>query len=486
VSGGWTLVADSTLHEQLFGHLFPGDNDEHGAIITAGVAQSPRGTRLLARELWLARDGIDYIPGKYGYRRLAPEFVNRAIRHCRDERLAYLAVHNHDGHDHVDFSPDDLRSHQRGYPALLDIARGQPVGALVLARNALAGDIWTPDRARRPIAETVVLGRRVQRIYPAPPPLPPGADHTFDRQARLFGDRGQYLLGRLKVGVIGCGGVGMILVALLARLGVGELVVVDPERIDPTNLPRLPDASTLDAMLPLHRLGLHALAERLAAPKIRRARRIARRANHTVTFHGIRGNVIDPNVAAHLLDCDFLFLAADSHQARRVFNAISHQYLIPGFQLGTKIPVDPASGAVGDIQSNVRLVLPQRGCLRCNQLISPARLQEEALTEQERKAQRYVDEVPAASVITFNALVAAQAATDFLLMNTGLTHDHATTAYLRYQPRKRTLTGVSPRRDLNCPDCGTATRSRRARGDERPLRLRQKGTRPEAKEPGTV
>ncbi len=473
MSGGWTLVVDSTLYDQLLGHLFPGDNDEHGAVIAAGVAHSPRGTRLLARELWLARDGIDYIPGKYGYRRLAPEFVNRAIRHCRDEQLAYLAIHNHGGRDHVDFSPDDLRSHQRGYPALLDIARGQPVGALVLARNALAGDIWTPDRARRPIAETVVLGRRIDRIYPLPPPLPPGADHTYDRQARLFGDRGQHLLGRLKVGVIGCGGVGMILVTLLARLGVGELVVVDPERIDPTNLPRLPDASTLDAMLPLHRLGLHALAERLAAPKVRRARRIAHRANRTVTFHGIRGNVIDADIAAHLLDCDFLFLAADSHQARRVFNAITHQYLIAGFQLGTKIPVDPNTGAVGDIQSNVRLVLPRRGCLRCNQLISPARLQDESLAEQEREAQRYVDEVPAASVITFNALVAAQAANDFLLMNTGLTHERATTAYLRFQPRRRTVTAVGPRRDANCKDCGTAARSRRGRGDTRALPLRE-------------
>lgn len=469
----WTLVADSALYEQLLAHLFPGDGDEHGAVITAGLAASTRGVRLLTRELWLAEDGVDYISGKRGYRRLSPEFVNRAIRHCRDEGLCYLAVHNHGGQNHVEFSDDDRRSHKRGYPALLDIARGQPVGALVLAHNALAGDIWTPDRARRPIAETSVIGRRIERIYPTPAPLPPGADHTYDRQARLFGDRGQHLLGRLKVGVIGCGGVGMMLVMLLARVGVGELVVIDPERIDPTNLPRLPDATGLDAMLPLRRLGLRALAESLATPKVRRARSIGRRANPHLSFQAIRGNVIDREVASALLDCDFVFLAADSHQARRVFNAITHQYLIPGIQAGTKIPVDPDTGQVGDIHSNVRLVLPQRGCLRCNQLISPARLQDESLAEHERDAQRYIKEVPAPSVITFNALTAAQATNDFLLMMTGLTHDHATTAYLRFQPRKRTLTAVSPRRDTNCRDCGNATRSRRARGDTRSLPLRE-------------
>jgi molybdopterin/thiamine biosynthesis adenylyltransferase len=467
-------VVEDALYRELLGHLFRDDFDEHGAVITAGVARTKRGTRLLARELRVARDGIDYVPGKYGYRRLTAGFVSETIRHCRDEQLAYLAIHNHGGRDHVEFSGDDLRSHERGYPALLDIARGQPVGALVVAPNALAGDIWTADRARRPIAETIAIGRTVERIYPAPPPLPPGADRTYDRQARVLGDRGQQLLGRLKVGVIGCGGVGMILVSLLARLGVGQLVVIDPERIEPTNLSRLPDSSRLDARLPLHQLGLHTLAERLALPKVRRARRIARRANPGVRFYGVRGNIIDNEAAAQLLDCDFLFLAADSHQARRVFNAITHQYLIPGIQLGTKIPVDRDTGEVGDIHSNVRLVLPQNGCLRCNGLISPTRLQEESLTARERNTQRYVDEVPAPSVITFNALTAAQATNDFLLMNTGLTEGDATTAFLRFQPRRRSLTGVSPRRDPDCRDCGMTGRSRLARGDARQLPVRQR------------
>lgn len=56
------------------------------------------------------------------------------------------------------------------------------------------------------------------------------------------------------------------------------------------------------------------------------------------------------------------------------------------------------SGAVGDIRTNVRLVLPSTGCLRCNKLISGARLQEESLGENERQRNRYVNEVPAPGV----------------------------------------------------------------------------------------
>src|SRR5260370_34259457 len=163
----WTATIEQPLYERLCGHLYPGDNDEHGAVIAAGIVTTKRGTRLLARDLFLAQDGVDFVPGVRGYRRLTPEFVRDQIRFCRDEKLAYLAIHNHGSDAAVEFSGDDNRSHERGYPALLDIS-GQPAGALGLAGNALAGDLWTPDRQRRPITETVVVGRNLRRLYPAP------------------------------------------------------------------------------------------------------------------------------------------------------------------------------------------------------------------------------------------------------------------------------------------------------------------------------
>jgi tRNA A37 threonylcarbamoyladenosine dehydratase len=468
----WTLVMDERLFAELITHLFPGDGDEHGAVIGAGVAESVRGTRLLARDLVIARDGIDFVPGRWGYRMLTPQFVSEQIRRCRDDNLVYLAIHNHGGRDYVEFSEPDNRSHERGYPALLDITDG-PVGALVFAENAVAGDIWTPDRARRSIKEAIIVGRNIKRLYPAPLPKPPKADNTFDRQARWFGDRGQHLLGQLKVGVIGAGGVGMPLIAQLARIGVGTIVGIDPERVEPTNLPRLPESRRLDAMMQLRRLKqLNALADRLSTRKVRLARRIAKRANPKVNFIGIATSVIEPAAATELTDCDFIFLAADQHLARMLFNTITHQYLIPGIQLGTRIDVDPDTGKVDDIRSNLRLVLPRRGCLRCNGLIDPAKIQDEAVGEAERQRNRYVDEVPAPSVITFNTRLAAEAVTDFMLMMGGMIEGTAPLDYLRYRPLLRRHEPVlGPSNKLTCKDCGAVAKSRRARGDRRTLPL---------------
>ena len=54
------------MYARLHTHLFPGDGDEHGAVILAGLAETEHGVRLLARELHFAKDGRDYVQGKRG------------------------------------------------------------------------------------------------------------------------------------------------------------------------------------------------------------------------------------------------------------------------------------------------------------------------------------------------------------------------------------------------------------------------------------
>jgi hypothetical protein len=475
----WQLVVPDSLWMELVAHLFPGDGDEHGAVIAAGVVRSARGVRLLARQLFVARDGIEFISSARAYRRLSPDFVNGRIRYCRDEQLAYMAVHNHSGSTSVGFSEPDMRSHERGYPALLDIARGVPVGALVLAREALAGDIWTPDGVRRPIGETVVIGRNLHRIYPRPAVAPPAAAQIDDRQARIYGAAGQALLSRLKVGVIGAGGVGLPIVSMLARLGVGHVVVIDPDRVDLSNLPRLPESTRLDAMDWLCRPGrpamLRALGRRLATSKVRLARRVAKRARRGIAIDALRTDVSNSHSANQLLDCDFLFLAADSHLARSVFNAVLFGGLVPGLQIGSKVTI-AQDGAVENIFSIVRPVTPDCGCLWCNQLINPIRLTEETLSDGVRAAQRYLphDDAPAPSVITLNAEGVARAVDHFMLAVTGLLRPIETEGdYRRFEVRSERLISELPRRDVNCPDCGLGAASLRARGDRAALPVRQ-------------
>jgi hypothetical protein len=478
--GPWRLVIPHSMHRALMQHLFPGDGDEHGATIAAGIAASPDGgVRLLARNLHLAVDGRDYVPGKRGYRMLRAPFIRDRVMECGAERLAYLAIHNHGGTDSVAFSSNDLRSHERGYPALLDIGRGVPIGALVFASQAVAGDIGLPGRERRELASATIVGQQLQRLFPERTNQKTTSRLMYDRQSRLFGDVGQALLRDAKVGIIGLGGVGSIVAQLLGRLGVGRFVLIDPDRIEITNLPRVVGATRWDARTffsgPRWPAWVRDGARRTATPKVAIARRVIHEANAGARVEAVFGDVLEPTNASKLLDCDYLFLAADTMRARLLFNAIVHQYLIPGVQAGAKVRVDRSTGKVLDVYSVVRRVMPDSGCLWCNGLINPAKLQEEGQSDEERRVQRYVEDasIIAPSVITLNAVAAAKSVDDFLFYLTGLVAEDAHGDYTRFHPMQRSVWHDRPRRDADCIECGHDQIARFARGDARRLPVLQ-------------
>lgn len=467
----WRLILPEGMNDRLQAQLFPGDGDEHGAVILAGVAISDRGLRLIGRELYLARDGIDYVAGERGYRMLRADFIRDCIIRARDQRLAYLAIHNHGGTTHVEFSGDDLASHERGYPALLDVARGMPVGALVFAREAVAGDLWFSGRRRASLSEAIIVGSR-RKVLTSSPPRPATKNERYDRQARLFGDAGQVMLRTARVGIIGLGGAGSILAELLGRLGVGNFVLADPDRAEPSNLPRLVGASPRDAVKS-SRVVSQSLARRLSSRKVDMAARNIRRANPGARVKLLE-DFLDQEAAGHFTDCDYIFLAADTMSARLLFNAVVHQYGIAGCQVGAKVPVNPNTGAVGDVFCVARPVTPESGCLVCNGLIDAAKLQEEATPKAQRERQRYVDEpeVVAPSVITLNAIACAHAADEFLFHFTGLKYHDAAMGYFRWHSRRNESGRDEPRKDPGCSECSVADQSRLGRGDQCPLPLR--------------
>ena len=461
----WRLALPQSLYDQLQDHLFPGDGDEHGAIILAGLCQSDRGCRLVARELHLAMDGEDYVSGRRGYRMLKAEFIQSRILRARDMKLAYLAIHNHSSTTSVDFSADDMASHERGYPALLDIAQGMPVGALVFAKSAVAGDLWFPGCVRAPLSHATIIGHQRQLLYPSPELQASAATrHMYDRQSRLFGDAGQEILSRTRVGIVGLGGAGSILAELLGRLGVGEFVLADPDRTEITNLPRLIGARRLDAIAPswLPRRIRHWFA----VSKVRIAARNIRRANSEARIWAMASDFVQSDVAARFTDCDYIFLAADTMSARLLFNAIVHQYGVPGIQVGAKIPVSE-DGVVGNVFCVSRPVTPDRGCLWCNGLIDPARLQDEAVPSSVKRGYAYLNDpgVVAPSVITMNAVACAHAADEFLFHITGLKCGDGEARWFRWNSRQNAAGYDKPRSDIDCSECSQSTHSRLGMGD---------------------
>jgi hypothetical protein len=254
----------------------------------------------------------------------------------------------------------------------------------------------------------------------------------------MFGAAGQRLLAAAKVAVVGLGGVGSLVAEQLARLGVQQFILVDGDRIEPTNLARVVGATRAD-------VETGQLKTVIAARHIREVCPDA-------VITEIVDDVAKSSVAARLRDCDAIFLAADSMRARLVVNAMAHQYFVPVVQLGAKVR-SGTGGELVDAMSAIRHVEAGRGCLWCNGWIDATRLAEEAKSDQERKDQAYGVEEPNPSVITLNAVAAAHGVNDFLFDYLGLRPRDPDQAYEHHHFLTHRVDRVVPRREPECREC---------------------------------
>jgi ThiF family len=445
----------ATDHGRLIRHLFRDDHDEHALALLAATHVSrrdPNRLTLLVQEVIFVRDE-DFVAGQYGYRQTTPLFIAQHAGRAGERQLAYVAVHNHPGaRERVALSRDDLASHARLFPHLLDLTAGSPVAGLVLGTDSAAGEIWVPSADPIELDGLHVIGPRLTRLTAQPHREARGLEERFDRQARLFGAAGQQILGQMRVGVIGAGGGGSMVIEQLAHLGVGEVVAIDYDIVKRINLSRIVGATPRDA--------------RRRRKKIAVARRLCRQIDRRVKFTGIDGDIADLDVARRLVDLDFLFLATDTITSRLVFNAIVHRFLMPGIQIGAKVELRPGTTEIEEIYAAVRPVLPDRGCLSCAGLIDSMALQRETATVDERRAQNYLGapEVIDPSVISLNGMAASHAVNTMLFMATGLGEPDLLYHRLFF-PRDGSIMTVAPRAETDCPWCSRSGASAYAGGD---------------------
>jgi molybdopterin/thiamine biosynthesis adenylyltransferase len=405
----WSARISQLDYEQLQAHLHQRDNDEHAAFLYAGEMSAADGRRLLVRRVVPIADH-DFGPSDRGaYRQVSARAITHAAIECEAEGQRLLWAHSHPGADrHVGFSHDDLATHRRAHPHLIDMTGGRTVASLVMGRASVAGEVWTSDGEVALLEHLDVVGARMERLTATPRPSIRLSDR-FARQVMMFGAVGQQALRAMTVAVVGAGGGGSLLVQSLAHLGVGRIIVVDFDRVEITNLSRLVGATPRDV--------------RRRTPKVDVARRLVKSIDPTIEVVTSMGDITYADDAEVLLDADFIFSATDTQFARFAANAICHQYLIPGAQVGAKVVPD-TSGAVELAYAMHRPIDLAGACLECGGAIDPDSLRREQLGESERSAQNYVgaqqsEEMVDPSVITLNSASVAMAMLDFQFAATG-------------------------------------------------------------------
>ena len=375
-------------------------------VESAGVILAERlngGSVLLARHLSVIPDAA-YTIRQRDRIRIDPVALNRLIRPARDRGLSVLTVHTHPGTNVPWFSTADDAGDSVLMRSLFTQMTG-PHGSLVVAGNSqvACGRAWTTTENVVPVGLHVV-GKTLRVMSPD---ATDRREEWFDRQRLALGEAGQRTLRGLHVAVIGLGGTGSVTFAQLVHLGVGQITVIDGDRVEDTNISRIFGATTADANVTW---------------KVDVAARYAAAVGLGTNVNIIRGHLgkdIDPNVLA---DCDVVFSCVDAHMPRALLNRVSYEKAILLFDMGSAFRVHEEIVTAGS--GRVVIVGPGRPCLACWGHIDANRIRVESLPQNERMrqaAEGYVSgaDVPQPSVVAFNAMISGAAVIEFLRTVTG-------------------------------------------------------------------
>jgi hypothetical protein len=383
---------------------------ESGAFALAGFAR--RGNEFTT----LVRRPLE-IPGhlftvQHEYRL---EFSSLAISGlaslCEANNLGAVICHSHP--EDIPYSPSDDMGERRIANTLQAFApRDTPVASLLFWPDGMRGRIWFQDRPHPvPIDEIIAVGRCLQRTRPERvQPIPIADTQIYSRQVLAFGETGQAAISATKVGIVGVGGTGSAVAEQLARLGVIDFVLIDPDSFEKSNLTRVYGTFPTRWQFSVHQ-----------PKKVKLIEKHLRRINPFVTIVPIAKHVAETVAAQALLDRDVIFLCTDEHWGRSIVNQIAYQYLIPTINLGARIDSGDGQMAIGG--GSVDLLLPDKPCLWCKNILRADRIAAESMPRSKRnELQRlgYVEGIHgvAPAVVSLTTTVAGLAVNLFLQLLT--------------------------------------------------------------------
>jgi len=391
-------------HIALREHLLPGDGLEAVAVALCGRRRSRSNHCLTVRSIVMIPydECKERTPDRvtWSTQRLIP-LLDEAGR--RD--LAILKIHSHPG----------------GYPQFSSVDDESDTDLF----NSVFG--WTDSEF--PHASAVMLpdgrlfGRAILRdgsFQPLDSILVPGDDIHFwtseyggtvpafaQRHAQLFGSGTTRRLREMAVAVVGCSGTGSPVVEQLARLGVGRLVLVDPDHVEEKNLNRILNAGREDAYL--------------KRPKVEVMARAIASMGFGTEVEIVQEDLATPRAVKAVAECDVVFGCMDGVEGRHLLNRLVAFYLLPYFDVGVRLVAD-GRGGIDEASGAVHYVRPDGATLQDRKVYNAEQLKAAGLKRTDPKAYReqvrvgYIRgvEEDRPAVISINMQMASTAVNEFL------------------------------------------------------------------------
>jgi hypothetical protein len=400
----YALRMTGAQHAQLRSHLFPGDGNEAVALLLCGRRGGEGCHILTVRRISLVPYEVcDRRPERITW---PTDFVDHLLQEAHDKGCAIVKVHSHGG-EYRKFSSTDDASDRVLFSSVTSLLDdGLPHASLVmLPRGELFGRILGDGgTVLGTLASIMSVG---DDIHLWSERGSQSHDAFTLRHAQAFGRGTTEILRRLSVAIVGCSGTGSIVTEQLARLGVGRLVLVDPDFVEEKNLNRILNAGKEDAYLKHPKVDV--LASAIARMGL---------GQEVIPLHS---NLIEKAAVSRVAECDVVFGCMDGVEGRHMLNRLATFYTMPYFDVGVRLDAD-GEGGIERIAGAVHYLQPGLSSLLSRGVYDMARLEAEEMRRSNPEMYRRqvgegylrgVDEDRPA-VISVNMFFASLAVNEFL------------------------------------------------------------------------
>jgi hypothetical protein len=234
----------------------------------------------------------------------------------------------------------------------------EQITGLPLVGLTLAGDTtwsartWKDGRPRwagsvRRVGTTLTVSWNDELVPPA------RLEASQERTISAWGADLQRDITRLRVLIVGAGGVGLDVIQRLAATGIAEIGIMDFDRVHEVNRDRMVGATRRDAHLCRRKVDVAARRARLAAT----ADSFKPHRHHT--------SICSPRGLADALDYDIILSCVDRPWPRAVLNSIAYADLIPVIDGGIAIDTLKNGGMRGATR-RTQVATPGVPCLACS------------------------------------------------------------------------------------------------------------------------
>lgn len=400
----YTLRLTERQHSALRAHLFPGDGNEAVALLLCGRRNGSEHHVFTVRKVLAVPHAVcDRRPDRIIW---STDFVDDLLTEAYGKGQAIVKVHSHPA-DYRGFSSTDNDSDRTLFASISGLLddRLPHASVIMLPDGEMFGRVLGEDgKPAAALASIIAVGDEIC-IWTEGLAAAPGG-FTL-RHAQAFGNGTTEILRGLSIAVIGCSGTGSIVIEQLARLGVGRLVLVDPDRVEEKNLNRILNTGKEDAYL--RRPKVHALASAIARMGL---------GQEIIPLHQ---NLIHPEVVKAVAECDIVFGCMDGVEGRHMLNRLATFYMMPYFDVGVRLDAD-GNGGIAGISGAVHYLQPGLSSLLSRGVYDMKRVEAEEIRRADPKmyrqqvSEKYLRGVHEArpAVISINMLFAALAVNDFL------------------------------------------------------------------------